>query len=75
MNFLEQIWLIPLFPAAGAILMLLIGKRLPKGLVSLICPGTVGVSFLFSLGAVWQLASLSERSYEKILRGISRPIY
>ena len=67
MNFLEQIWLIPLFPAAGAILMLLIGKRLPKRLVSLICPGTVGISFLFSLGAVVQLASLSERSYEKIL--------
>ena len=28
MNFLDQIWLIPLFPLAGAALMLLIGKKL-----------------------------------------------
>ena len=28
MNFLDQIWLIPLFPLVGAVLMLLVGKRL-----------------------------------------------
>src|SRR5579864_6667323 len=28
MNFLDQIWLIPLFPLVGAIVMLLIGKKL-----------------------------------------------
>ena len=28
MNFLDQIWLIPLFPLFGAALMLLFGKRL-----------------------------------------------
>ena len=28
MNFLDQIWLIPLFPLFGALLMLLVGKRL-----------------------------------------------
>ena len=47
--------------------MLLVGRRLPKSLVSLICPGLVGVSFLVSLGAVWQLASLPERQFEKVL--------
>ncbi|MBI2817855.1 MAG: NADH-quinone oxidoreductase subunit L [Acidobacteria bacterium] len=67
MNFLDSIWMIPLFPAAGAILMLLFGKKLPKAAVSVICPGTVLVSFLMSLGAVLQLARLSEHSYEKIL--------
>src|SRR3990172_8114014 len=67
MNFLDLIWTIPLYPAAGALIMLLVGKRLPKSLVSLLCPGLVGVSFLVSVGAVWQLAALPERSFEKIL--------
>ncbi len=67
MNFLDSIWLIPLFPLAGAILMLLFGKRLPKAAVSVICPGMVLVSLLVSLGAVWQLASLPEpRTFEII---------
>ncbi len=41
MNFLDQIWLIPLFPLFGAALMLLLGKRLdpqPKSTVA-IAPG------------------------------------
>ncbi|MBI1955812.1 MAG: NADH-quinone oxidoreductase subunit L, partial [Acidobacteria bacterium] len=67
MNFLESIWLIPLFPAFGALLMLLLGRKLPKAAVSLLCPGLVLVSFLFSLGAVMQLAGLAEPRYEKIL--------
>ena len=50
MYFLEHIWMIPLFPLAGAILMLLIGKKLSNSLVSLICPGVVGISFLYALG-------------------------
>src|SRR2546425_10693894 len=110
MNFLDHIWLIPLFPLFGAALMLLIGKKLDpqpasevavapgvehvhdehdhhghsnnghshshghdhdhdhghphphdhghhhgsqlKKLVSLICPGMVLLSFIFSLGAI-----------------------
>ena len=66
--FLESIWLIPLFPLAGALLMLLIGKRLPKVVVNVICPGMVLLSFIYSLGAVLQLASLpGPRTFEKIL--------
>src|ERR1019366_5052547 len=67
MNFLDSIWLIPLFPFAGALLMLLFGKRLPKSVVSAICPGAVLVSFIFSLGAVLQLAGLPERIHEVVL--------
>ena len=67
MYFLEHIWLIPLFPAAGALLMLLVGKKLPKVAVSLLCPGMVGVSFLYSLMAVLQLASLPEHRFETVL--------
>ena len=116
MNFLDYIWLIPLFPLAGAALMLLSGKKLDpqppstvaiapgvepvyehghearglagmagmagmlmvttirtitgmgtttqsplKTLIKLICPGMVLLSFLLSVGAVWQLSSLPER--------------
>src|SRR6266699_6177940 len=67
MNFLDSIWLIPLFPFAGALLMLLFGKRLPKSMVNVICPGAVLVSFIFSLGAVVQLASLPEHIHEVVL--------
>ncbi len=53
--FLDHIGWIPLFPAATAAIMLLFGRRLPKAVVSLLCVGSVGVSFIFSAGAVWQL--------------------
>ncbi len=101
MNFLDLIWLIPLFPLAGAVLMLLIGKLLDpqppsdvavapgvepaeshghaantthghfhpgplQNLIRLICPGMVLVSFIFSAGAVWQLAHRANRVQEVI---------
>ena len=96
MNFLDSIWLIPLFPLFGALTMLLIGKRLDpqspstvalapgvgpehdhhdhghhntpatKALVSLLCPGMVLLSLIFSLGAVLQLAQLPEKTHEVI---------
>src|ERR1700724_484346 len=103
MNFLDYIWLIPLFPLCGAALMLLIGKKLDpqppstvavapgvehvhdehdhhghshahdhghgsplKKLVSIICPGMVLLSFIFSLGAVIELAGKAERVHEVI---------
>jgi NADH-quinone oxidoreductase subunit L len=97
LNFLDQIWLIPLVPLGGAVLMLLLGRLLDpqpvsevalapgvgpgqqghhghghhphaplKFLVSLICPGTVLVSFLLSAAAVWQLSNLPHRIHEVI---------
>ena len=110
MNFLDLIWLIPLFPLFGALLMLLFGRLLDpqppsevavapgvehthdehdrhhdhghshshdhghhhhhssplKVLVSLICPGMVLISFLLSIGAVWQLTEKPGRVYELI---------
>ena len=53
--FLAHIWLIPLFPLAGAALMLLIGRRLPNSAVSVVCVGSVFVSMCFAFGAIWQL--------------------
>jgi NADH-quinone oxidoreductase subunit L len=123
-NFLDLIWLIPLFPLAGAALMLFFGKRLDpqpasavavapgveavphdhghghthshshdhghdhshdhghdhahdhthdhhhgsplKWLIDVICPGMVLLSFLLSVGAVWQLSQTAERSHQVI---------
>src|SRR6266487_2192692 len=56
-TFLSFLWLIPLFPLATAALMLLVGRRIPKPGVSLLCVGSVGVSFVCALGAVTQLLS------------------
>jgi NADH-quinone oxidoreductase subunit L len=53
--FLDHLWLIPLFPLATAALMLFIGKRLPNAAVSVLCVGSVGLSFLYAVGAVFQL--------------------
>jgi len=58
MNFLDLIWLIPLFPAIGFVINGLIGKRLPKSAVGVIAAGAVLLSFLLSAGAVYQLLQL-----------------
>jgi len=53
--FLAHIWLIPLFPLAGAAIMLLIGRRLPNSAVSFVCVGSVLLSMCYAFGAIWQL--------------------
>jgi NADH-quinone oxidoreductase subunit L len=58
MNFLDLIWLIPLFPAAGFVINGLIGKRISKTAVGVIASGMVLLSFIFSAGAVLQLLQL-----------------
>src|SRR5260370_41662484 len=57
--FLDHLWMIPLFPLATAALMLFFGKRLPNAAVSAFCVGSVGVSFVFALGAVFQLLAVA----------------
>jgi len=79
MNFLDSIGLIPLFPLFGALVMLLVGRKLdpqtddarhhaPKSkfLISLLCPGTVLLSFLLSAGAVWQLVDRPAHTHQLI---------
>jgi NADH-quinone oxidoreductase subunit L len=65
MNFLDLIWLIPLFPAIGFVINGLIGKRIPKTAVGVIAAGAVLLSFIFSAGAVYQLLQLdpAQRSH------------
>jgi NADH-quinone oxidoreductase subunit L len=112
MNFLDHIWLIPLFPLFGAAMMLLLGKKLDpqpasevavapgvehvhdehdhhghshnghshshdhghdrhhgsplKALINFFCPGMVLLSFIFSLGAVLELAGKEEKVHQVI---------
>src|SRR5947207_12857124 len=58
MNFLDLIWLIPLFPAAGFVINGLFGKRMSKTMVGVIACGLIFISFIFSAGAVFQLLQL-----------------
>jgi NADH-quinone oxidoreductase subunit L len=57
--FLQHIWLIPLFPLVTAAAMLLFGRRLANGAVSVLCVGSVAASFVHAAGAVWQLLALA----------------
>ncbi len=50
--FLRSIWLIPLFPLAGAATMLLVGRRLSNKAVSWVGVGSVGLAALFAFGAI-----------------------
>jgi NADH-quinone oxidoreductase subunit L len=67
--FLQHIWLIPLFPAASALVMLLFGRKLGHAAVSVLCVGSVAASFGYALGAVVNLVRLpsENRLFEVIL--------
>ena len=47
--------MIPLFPLAGAALMLFFGRRLPNAAVNVICVGSVFLSMCLPFGAIFQL--------------------
>src|SRR5574341_397686 len=65
-SFLEAVWLVPLLPAGGAFLMLLIGRRLARAAVSAICCGTVGLSFLLSLGIFSEVLKRGGQPFERV---------
>src|SRR5713226_9420753 len=67
--FLDHLWLIPLFPMATAALMFFFGKRLPNNAVSVLCVGSVGLSFIHAMCAVFQLlaAAPEHRVAQQIL--------
>ncbi len=71
MDFLNLIWLIPLYPLAGSVLMLFIGRKLEHGhknnVIGTICAGLVGVAFVHAIGAVVQLVSAPGHFFEKPL--------
>jgi NADH-quinone oxidoreductase subunit L len=54
----EYIWLIPLLPALGALIQLLVGRRLPNKAVSAVSVGLPGLSFLWALGCFVEFLKL-----------------
>jgi NADH-quinone oxidoreductase subunit L len=67
--FLDHIWLIPMFPLVTAAVMLFYGRRLSNQIVSWLCSGSVFISFIFSVGAFFQIVARpsDERIFTKIL--------
>src|SRR3989304_6492394 len=62
---LEYIWLIPVFPAVGALLNGVFGTRFPKPLIHWIACGFVFFSLLVSVLCVVELAAMEPRVFEK----------
>ena len=70
MFFLDHIWLIPLFPAAGAAMMFFFGRKLTKSAVSGVCVGAVVLAFAMALGAFLQYTDYAHgtgKPFEKIM--------
>jgi len=59
MFFLDHIWLIPLLPAFGAVIMFFFGRKLQKASVSAVCVGSIVLAFIMACGAVWQYSEWS----------------
>jgi NADH-quinone oxidoreductase subunit L len=68
---LDSIWLIPVFPVAGAAIQLLFGRRLPKSIVNLVSVGLPGLSFIWAVGCFLQFLRLPEAYHHVFLR----PLY
>jgi NADH:ubiquinone oxidoreductase subunit 5 (subunit L)/multisubunit Na+/H+ antiporter MnhA subunit len=45
MDFLNNLWVVPLLPIVGATLMFFLGRRLSKRAVNVICVGAVVLAF------------------------------
>src|ERR1700736_4790928 len=70
MFFLDHIWLIPLFPAFGAVMMFFFGRRLQKATVDAVCVGAVVIAFLFACFTVVEYTHFAHgtgRPFEKIV--------
>ena len=71
MFFLDHIWLIPLFPALGAVCMFFFGRKLTKSVVNGICVGVVVLAFAWACLAVWQYTDYSAanpgKPFEKVM--------
>ncbi len=67
MTFLNKIWLIPLLPAAGALIQLLIGRKLSKRAVSLVSVGSPVLSFAWGVGCFFELLHQPDRIFVRPL--------
>ena len=68
--FLNHIYLIPLFPAFGAVMMFFFGRRLRQATVGAVCVGVIVVAFAFACFTVAEYTHFAHdtgRPFEKIL--------
>jgi NADH-quinone oxidoreductase subunit L len=54
-----QLWLIPTFPLAGFLINGIFGRRFPKSLVNTVAIGSVVLSFLWVLKAIFEMGDLN----------------
>src|SRR5437868_11107561 len=70
MLFLDHLWLIPLLPAFGAVMMFFFGRRLQKATVDAVCVGVVVLAFLFACVTVVEYTHFAHGTglpFEKIV--------
>jgi NADH-quinone oxidoreductase subunit L len=65
--FLNALWLIPLLPALGAAVQLLLGRRLNQKTVSIVSVGLPGLSFLWAVGCFFQLFGQPDHLFSKAI--------
>ena len=70
MNFLDTIWLIPVLPVLGALIQLLVGRRLSNKAVSAVCVGLPGLSFVWAVGCFIQFLALPETYHRVFLKSL-----
>ena len=59
-SWLNNVWLIPLFPLISSVLLMVSGGKMPKRLVSLMGPGSVGLSALVVLMVAMEFLKTQE---------------
>ncbi len=70
-NILDLAWLIPAFPAFGAVLLLLFGKRIGEPKAGWIATALIGLSFVSSVIAFFALRSLHPGVRENVSQGFT----
>jgi len=65
MQFLENIWLIPLLPAFGAAVMFFFGRRLNKSTVNAVSVGVIVLAFLMACACVLQYTAWANANHHQ----------
>src|ERR1700704_5399481 len=70
-NLLDLAWLIPVFPAVGAVVLLVFGKRIGEPKAGWIGTTMIGLSFVASVIAFFALRSLSPEARSNVSQGFT----
>ena len=70
-NLLDLAWLIPVFPAVGAVVLLVFGKRIGEPKAGWIGTAMIGLSFVASVIAFFALRSLSPETRSNVSQGFT----